>query len=290
MKAFILILLFFQFGLLFSQDLIVDCEGDVIESKNIQMNTDSVRYILFTDSLNIEKVLPLQKIAGIKYENGNVFKNKACKLNIDKIITELKRTNKKGLHIGFSNSIGFGQGYYVEQPIDHYNYYYADYGYFGQAVLNVKYYVTNSFGVKVGLGYKFDNYFVSNYSYDGHDYKAVYYINSAVLPFRFFISPGNKFGFYAEGGFTLVVPFSAFYHETYYMSNSKIDKYNSFIDKLNPANVAIAGVIGVHATIKKKIIIYAGFAPSIDFMSPGGVTTKTGFKIGVSYHILPVKK
>jgi hypothetical protein len=104
------------------------------------------------------------------------------------------------------------------------------------------------------------------------------------LPLRAFFTPGNKFGFYAEVGFTPRLIFSAYYVETY----QNISKSNSFLYSINPVDVALEGVIGLHSTIQDKIIIFAGFAPSIGIIS-GNVTPTIALKFGVSYHIITTK-
>lgn len=289
MKFLLLAVLLFSITNIFSQDLIVTNNGDIIKSKNVKTSSDSVEYVEFNDSLGISKALPLREVVGVKYENGSVFKTKYSKLNLNKLIIEATRTNKRGLHVEFGNTIGFGGGYYVNQPYStDDNYYESDIGLMAQSEVNAKFYITNVFGVKSGFGYNYKYYYVSG-AYSSN-YHANYFIHNAVIPIKFFLTPGNKFGFYVDGGVSFVIPFSAYYNETYTVNNREISRSSDFLREVSPFSLYISGTIGLHATIKEKIIIFGGLTQGIGLYNFNATGFNMGVRIGVSYHLVAQKK
>jgi len=285
MKIIISIIIIFQVGIVYSQDLIVNVNGNIIKAKQVQISKDSITYIEYTDSLNKVKYFPINTVVSVKYANGNMYRNSAITMNVNKLIKNKQRTNKKGLHIGLNNTVGMMTDEYVAQNQDYSdNYYSSTIGYFARASLNLKLYLNNFFGLKQGVGYDFNNYFLG-YNITDRSNSVKYYVQSIVIPTKVFFTPGNKFGFYAEVGIVTKIALTAYYFQT---NNGNIYS-DSFMNKVSPVSVAFEGVLGLHATIKEKIIIFAGFAPSINIFTTNNSSSIIGFKIGASYHILPIK-
>ncbi len=293
MKRIFIALIIMQVCVAFSQDIIVTKDKELLKVKIKSYGADSiVKYTIFNDTLNQVKTINKADIAGIKFEDGSSFKNSDSKLNINKIVLDKTRIQKKGLHVGISTTGGgtfdnyVADNYYIDEFGNEVYSYENSAGIFVQTVIDTKYYLNNVFGFNIGVGYN-----VNSFSTDFLNTTRRYFIHNVEIPLRAFITPGNKFGFYAEWGVDVRVPIAAYYNST---SSTIYGKQTtetvSFLNKLSPITVVGAGMFGFHGTIMENIIIYGGPTMLFSLYSSysSGSYANMGLKFGVTYRLQPL--
>ena len=123
MRKLITIALVLHFIGLFSQDVIVTKDKELINVNIIYIKSDTIKYVNLDYSLEEIEFIPKDSIYGIKYENGDYYKINNKGLSVRQTIINIKRIKKKGWYIGFNSVIGAGSIYH--KPVYDYgeNYY-----------------------------------------------------------------------------------------------------------------------------------------------------------------------
>jgi len=275
-KQIIAILLILQISSLFAQDIIVTKDKEIINANIIYIKSDTIKYVNLDYSLEEIEFVSKDSIYGIKYKNGDYYKVNKKGLSVKQTIINIKRTSKKGWHFAIENIVGIGQYNYTPKynyGTDFYSETETSQGLLIEATLNTKLYFNNASGIKIGIGYNYseftqnsivkytDSYILDNYTYLPYKskIKRVNSINSIAIPIHFFVSPGNKFGVYAEIGGTIYVPLVANYTESEFVIDEGL-KYNngSFKNEIPVVDLFLSAGFGFHATIKEKWIVSAG--------------------------------
>jgi len=290
---------------LFAQDLIATKDSNIIEANINIIKNDTIMYFLHNDSVKKLHSILKTEIIGIKYENGSVFETKDSKISLSRALISYLRINKKGWYIGISiNACSVENGFYEEPIIDD-NYFAASFnddGYSFHNSITGNYFHNNIIGLSFGLGYSYiehniyqnisekpTNYNPDNkYLYDLPVYSTIEqtnFIESAVIPIKLTIMPGNIIGVYADFGATFFVPFNAKYYRKYTnlsTGNIEVERKN-FIRDIPLINVVFGASLGLHYQITEKMFFYAAVTANESFGKFNYALI--GGKIGVSYRI-----
>jgi hypothetical protein len=84
-------------SLVFSQDLIKKVDGNIIETKIIEISNSEVKYKKFNNLSGPLFVIEKKDVSEIKYENGEVDKLRKTNLEIDAEYSELEKNNIESL-------------------------------------------------------------------------------------------------------------------------------------------------------------------------------------------------
>lgn len=309
MKHLIILTFVLQLSNVFSQNYLVKSDKSILEFSEITFTNDSVTFNLINDTQSYVQ-LPKKDVIGITSNKKILFSNKRGFNIID-----YTRTQKKGFYVGFNavfgykddNNNNYYENYnnYSETIKTDYDY---KYGYFGQFELNANYFINNFFATRIGIGYNLTSYSSQynvystyqsyndeyNYYYSSekkdflYDIRSINYENYITIPVSVFLTPGNKFGMYAEAGFTGKIKVLSYSidKKTYPNRSYEIEVTNT-TNSNNLINVLINGTFGFQGTIKKKLIIFGGLnlmAQAID------TDIMAGLKIGAIYRIPYIKK
>jgi len=294
MRIFVTIL-FFVMVKVYSQDIIIKKDSTILNVDIFYFGNDTVKYV--NDSTKNESFVLRKSLLAVKFKNNSEYKENYHSNPFSEVYNKITRYNKKGFYYGFDIYGGtsafdwYNQG--IEIPDTCYVNGGNNYSFFSRGDFIGRYNTSNFMGIKIGIGYQYHIYETKADIYEGsgydfyekpiiEKYKRKVVVNSLVLPFGIYLVPGNIYGFFAEVGGSVYLPFSAKYSQTYEdLKNNKTEiTEGSFISEARKSFLYFEGIVGMHLIEKEQYLSYIGLYMAMGF--PKNANLLLGLKLGIT--------